>query len=128
MGFTFTTGFWSCFVYGALYFLPVFVMTFAAGGTVEVIFACVRGHEINEGFFVTGFLLPLTLPPTIPLWQVASGAIFGVLIVAVHCRAAAPTLSVRCGTLSVLKLPCRRRRCSRQLIRLGQRWCSRSQV
>ncbi|MDX2436352.1 MAG: NADH:ubiquinone reductase (Na(+)-transporting) subunit B [Acidobacteriota bacterium] len=80
MGFTFTTGFWSCFVYGALYFLPVFVMTFAAGGTVEVIFACVRGHEINEGFFVTGFLLPLTLPPTIPLWQVASGAIFGVLI------------------------------------------------
>ncbi len=80
MGFGFTSGFWSCFVYGALYFLPVFVMTFAAGGTVEVIFACVRGHEINEGFFVTGFLLPLTLPPTIPLWQVASGAIFGVLI------------------------------------------------
>ncbi len=39
-----------------------------------------REHEINEGFFVTGFLLPLTLPPTIPLWQVASGAIFGVLI------------------------------------------------
>ena len=80
MGFGFTSGFWSCFVYGALYFLPVFVITFAAGGTVEVIFACVRGHEINEGFFVTGFLLPLTLPPTIPLWQVATGAIFGVLI------------------------------------------------
>ncbi len=80
MGFGFTTGFWSCFVLGALYFLPIFVVTFAAGGAVEVIFACVRGHEINEGFFVTGFLLPLTLPPTIPLWQVASGAIFGVLI------------------------------------------------
>jgi Na+-transporting NADH:ubiquinone oxidoreductase subunit B len=80
LGFGFTGGFWSCFFYGALYFVPVFVVTFAAGGTVEVIFACVRGHEINEGFFVTGFLLPLTLPPTIPLWQVASGAIFGVLI------------------------------------------------
>jgi len=80
MGLTITTGFWSCFIYGALYFLPVFIVTFAAGGTVEVIFACVRGHEINEGFFVTGFLLPLTLPPTIPLWQVAAGAIFGVLI------------------------------------------------
>ena len=80
MGFSFTPDFWSCFVYGALYFIPIFVVTFAAGGTVEVIFGCVREHEINEGFFVTGFLLPLTLPPTIPLWQVASGAIFGVLI------------------------------------------------
>ena len=80
LGYSFTTDFWACFFHGALYFLPVFVVGFAAGGTVEVIFACVRGHEINEGFFVTGFLLPLTLPPTIPLWQVASGAIFGVLI------------------------------------------------
>ncbi len=80
LGFGFEGGFWSCFVYGALYFIPVIVVTFAAGGTVEVIFACVRGHEVNEGFFVTGFLLPLTLPPTIPLWQVATGAIFGVLI------------------------------------------------
>ncbi len=40
----------------------------------------VRGHEVNEGFFVTGFLLPLTLPPTIPLWQVATGVAFGVII------------------------------------------------
>lgn len=80
MGYGFTTDFWACFTYGALYFLPVFIVGFAAGGAVEVIFACVREHEINEGFFVTGFLLPLTLPPTIPLWQVASGAIFGVLI------------------------------------------------
>ena len=80
LGYSFTTDFWACFFHGALYFLPVFIVCFAAGGTVEVIFACVRGHEINEGFFVTGFLLPLTLPPTIPLWQVASGAIFGVLI------------------------------------------------
>ena len=40
----------------------------------------VRNHEVNEGFFVTGFLLPLTLPPTIPLWQVALGTAFGVLI------------------------------------------------
>ncbi len=80
LGYGYGTGFWACFLHGALYFLPIFIMGFAAGGVVEVIFACVRGHEINEGFFVTGFLLPLTLPPTIPLWQVASGAIFGVLI------------------------------------------------
>jgi Na+-transporting NADH:ubiquinone oxidoreductase subunit B len=80
IGWTFTTDLFSCLVHGALYFLPIFIVGFAAGGTVEVIFAIVRGHEINEGFFVTGFLLPLTLPPTIPLWQVASGAVFGVLI------------------------------------------------
>jgi Na+-transporting NADH:ubiquinone oxidoreductase subunit B len=80
MGYGYTTDFWACFFHGALYFIPVFVAGFAAGITVEVIFASVRGHEVNEGFFVTGFLLPLTLPPTIPLWQVASGAVFGVLI------------------------------------------------
>jgi Na+-transporting NADH:ubiquinone oxidoreductase subunit B len=79
-GYEFTTDFWACFFHGALYFLPIFIVGFAAGIAVEVIFASVRGHEINEGFFVTGFLLPLTLPPTIPLWQVATGAIFGVLI------------------------------------------------
>ena len=70
----------SCFVHGAMYFLPVFVVTFAAGGTCEVVFAIVRKHEVNEGFFVTGFLFPLILPPTIPLWQVAVGIIFGVVI------------------------------------------------
>ena len=80
LGCGFTTDFWASFLHGSLYFIPIFVVGFAAGGIVEVIFACVRDHEINEGFFVTGFLLPLTLPPTIPLWQVASGAIFGVLI------------------------------------------------
>ena len=79
-GYGYTTDFWACFFHGAIYFIPVFVVGFAAGITVEVIFASIRGHEINEGFFVTGFLLPLTLPPTVPLWQVASGAIFGVLI------------------------------------------------
>jgi len=70
----------SCFVHGAMYFLPVFMVTFAVGGTCEVIFAIVRKHEVNEGFFVTGFLFPLILPPTIPLWQVALGILFGVVI------------------------------------------------
>lgn len=68
------------FVHGALYFLPVFLVTQIAGGTCEVIFSTVRKHEINEGFLVTGMLYPLTLPPTIPLWQVAVGIIFGVVI------------------------------------------------
>jgi Na+-transporting NADH:ubiquinone oxidoreductase subunit B len=67
-------------VHGALYFIPVIAVTFAAGGAIEVLFAIIREHEVNEGFFVTGFLVPLTLPPTIPLWQVAVGTAFGVLI------------------------------------------------
>jgi Na+-transporting NADH:ubiquinone oxidoreductase subunit B len=80
LGFGYTTDFLACLVHGALYFVPVFVVGFAVGGGIEVISAVIRRHEINEGFFVTGFLLPLTLPPTIPLWQVATGVAFGVLI------------------------------------------------
>lgn len=70
----------ACFVHGALYFIPVFLVTNIAGGACEAIFATVRKHEINEGFLVTGILFPLTLPATIPLWQVAVGIIFGVVI------------------------------------------------
>ncbi|MBC75346.1 MAG: NADH:ubiquinone reductase (Na(+)-transporting) subunit B [Halobacteriovoraceae bacterium] len=67
-------------VYGFLWFFPVFLVTQIAGGTVELIFSVIRKHEINEGFLVTGILYPLILPPTIPLWQVALGIIFGVLV------------------------------------------------
>jgi Na+-transporting NADH:ubiquinone oxidoreductase subunit B len=70
----------ACFIHGALYFLPVLVVTYAVGGAWEGLFAQVRRHEINEGFLVTGMLIPLTLPPTIPLWQVALGTSFGVVI------------------------------------------------
>lgn len=70
----------ACLIVGATYFIPVYLMTQIAGGFWEVIFACVRRHEINEGFLVTGILFPLTLPPDIPLWQVAVGISFGVVI------------------------------------------------
>lgn len=70
----------SNFVHGALYFLPVFLVTNLVGGFWEVIFASVRKHEVNEGFLVTGLLFPLILPATIPLWQVALGISFGVVI------------------------------------------------
>ncbi|MFN2375338.1 MAG: NADH:ubiquinone reductase (Na(+)-transporting) subunit B [Candidatus Binatia bacterium] len=70
----------ACAVHGALYFVPVLAVTFAVGGAWEVLFATVRGHEINEGLLVTGFLIPLTLPPAIPLWQVALGTSFGVVL------------------------------------------------
>lgn len=68
------------FVYGATYFLPVYIVCMAAGGTCEVIFSIIRKHEVNEGFLVSGLLFPLTLPPDIPLWQVAVGIMFGVVI------------------------------------------------
>jgi len=68
------------FVLGALYFLPIYIVTLAAGGFWEVLFAGVRNHEVNEGFFVTSFLYALILPATIPLWQVAIGISFGVVI------------------------------------------------
>lgn len=71
---------WDNFVFGAAYFLPVYAVTFVAGGFWEVLFATVRRHEVNEGFFVTSVLFALTLPPTIPLWQVALGISFGVVI------------------------------------------------
>ncbi len=68
------------FAHGFMWFFPVFLVTQIAGGICEVIFATVRKHEVNEGFLVTGLLYPLILPPTIPLWQVAVGIIFGVVI------------------------------------------------
>lgn len=66
-------------VHGLMWFLPVFIVTQIAGGLFEGLFASVRGHEINEGFLVSGLLFPLILPPTIPLWQVAIGIAFGVV-------------------------------------------------
>ncbi|MCL1078865.1 NADH:ubiquinone reductase (Na(+)-transporting) subunit B [Parashewanella spongiae] len=66
--------------YGACFFLPIYAVTFAVGGFWEVLFASVRGHEINEGFFVTSILFALTLPATIPLWMVALGITFGVVV------------------------------------------------
>ena len=71
---------WDCFWYGAVFFLPIYIVTFLAGITWEIIFAIKRGHEVNEGFFVTSILFALTCPPDIPLWQVALGISFGVVI------------------------------------------------
>lgn len=70
----------SCFYQGLLRYLPLYVMTLFIGGHIELIFAVVRKHEINEGFLVTSFLFPLVLPPTLPLWMAAVGIAFGVII------------------------------------------------
>ncbi len=71
---------WDNIIHGAAYWLPIYIVTFVVGGFWEVLFAMKRGHEVNEGFFVTSILFALILPPTIPLWQVALGITFGVVI------------------------------------------------
>jgi Na+-transporting NADH:ubiquinone oxidoreductase subunit B len=73
-------GIWDNIIYGAAYFVPIYFVTFVVGGFWEVLFATVRKHEVNEGFFVTSILFALICPPTIPLWQVALGISFGVVI------------------------------------------------
>lgn len=69
-----------CLVYGAMFFIPVYAVTFIVGILWELLFASVNHEEIYEGFFVTSLLLPLTLPATIPLWQVAIAITFGVVV------------------------------------------------
>jgi Na+-transporting NADH:ubiquinone oxidoreductase subunit B len=71
---------WDCFWYGAVFFLPIYIVTFLVGISWEILFAIKRGHEVNEGFFVTSILFALSCPPDIPLWQVAMGISFGVVI------------------------------------------------
>ncbi len=70
----------ACMLHGLLYFLPIYIVTVVAGGICEIIFSVIRKHEVNEGFLVTSMLYTLILPATAPLWQVALGIIFGVVI------------------------------------------------
>lgn len=71
---------WDCMWHGAMYFLPIYLTVFIVGGFWEVLFAMKRGHEVNEGFFVTSILFALVCPPTLPLWMAALGISFGVVI------------------------------------------------
>ncbi len=74
------TSVWANLIHGALYFLPLYIVTMVVGLAWEAAFSIIRGHGgINEGFFVTGILFPLILPPTTPLWQAALGISFGVI-------------------------------------------------
>ena len=73
-------GFVASMLRGAWIVLPMLIVSYAVGLFWEILFASVRGHKISEGFLVTGLLFPMTLPPTMPLWQVAVGISFGVVI------------------------------------------------
>ena len=74
------TSVWDNMIHGAAYFLPIYITTFVVGITWEIIFATGRKHEVNEGFFVTSILFSLSCPPDLPLWMVAIGISFGVVI------------------------------------------------
>ena len=79
-----TAGLWENFgdkaLIGLQLVLPIIIVAYAAGGLVEATFAVIRKHPINEGFLVTGMLIPLVVPATTPLWQVALGIAFGVVV------------------------------------------------
>ena len=73
------TALWQCLWYGFLKWLPLVIVTYVSGLGVEVIFAQIRKEEVAEGFFVTGFLIPMIMPPDVPLWIVAVATIFAVI-------------------------------------------------
>lgn len=68
------------FIFGALKVMPIVIVSYAAGLGVEFTFAIIRKHQVNEGFLVTGMLIPLIMPVDVPLWMVAIATIFAVVI------------------------------------------------
>ncbi len=75
-----STSFIDQIIFGAIKVMPVVIVSYAAGLTVEFIFAIIRKHTINEGFLVSGMLIPLVMPVDVPLWMVAVSTIFAVII------------------------------------------------
>lgn len=75
-----TTGFWYIFLYGFLKVLPILIVSYVVGLAIEFAVAQIKGHEINEGFLVTGMLIPLVMPVNAPLWMVALSTAFAVII------------------------------------------------
>ena len=72
-------GFWDNIWYGFLKMLPIIIVSYGVGLGIEIVFAQIRNHEVAEGFFVTGLLIPLVVPPDIPLWQLAIAVAFAVI-------------------------------------------------
>ena len=72
--------YWQIILKGAIAVVPIYLIVLVTGGIWEVIFAVVRKHEINEGFLITSFLIPLIVPPTIPFWQLIIATSFGIVI------------------------------------------------
>lgn len=72
--------FWEAFGHGALKILPMIAVSYGVGLGIEFAFAIMRGHEVNEGYLVTGLLIPMIMPIDIPLWMVAISVVFAVVI------------------------------------------------
>ena len=72
--------FWHCFWFGFLRMLPLLAVSYIVGLTIEFAFAQIRHHQVNEGFLVTGFIIPMIVPVTTPLWQLALAVAFAVII------------------------------------------------
>jgi len=70
---------WQNFWFGFLQVLPIIIVSYVTGLAIEFAFAQARGHEVNEGFLVTGMLIPLIMPPDVPLWMVAVSTAFAVI-------------------------------------------------
>lgn len=77
---SFFEGFWDNLLYGVIKILPIIVVSYVVGLSIEFGFAQWRKHDVNEGFLVTGMLIPLVMPPDVPLWQVALATAFAVVI------------------------------------------------
>ena len=73
-------GFWEIFLKGSLVVLPLVIVSYSSGLFVEFIFAIRNGHSVQEGFLVSGMLIPLCMPADVPLWMVAIATIFAVVI------------------------------------------------
>ena len=73
-------GLWECFWFGFLKVLPMIIVSYLVGLSIEFAFAQKRGHEINEGFLVSGLLIPMIMPVDVPLWMLALGTAFAVVI------------------------------------------------
>jgi Na+-transporting NADH:ubiquinone oxidoreductase subunit B len=71
---------WKTFSFGFLKVLPIIIVSYVTGLTIEIIFAQIRHHEVPEGFFVSGMLIPMILPPDIPLWMVVVATTFAVIL------------------------------------------------
>ena len=72
--------FWQTFGYGLLKIIPLYLVSYIVGLTIEFTFAEIRHEEVNEGYFVTGFLIPLIMPVNVPLWMLALAVAFAVII------------------------------------------------
>ena len=72
--------FWQTIGYGLLKIIPLYLVSYIVGLTIEFTFAEIRHEEVNEGYFVTGFLIPLIMPVDVPLWMLALAVAFAVII------------------------------------------------